>query len=125
MDWEAEARAAEELGMRVALTRTGVVLSESGGALEKMLPPFKAGVGGPVAGGAQYVPWIHTDDVVGAMVFALDTDAASRPDQPERPRAGDQQGAVEDARPRAQAPGRGAGARAGGEGCSTARWPRS
>ena len=60
-DWEAEARAARRsLGLRVALTRTGVVLSETGGALEKMLPPFKLGVGGPVAGGRQYVPWIHT-----------------------------------------------------------------
>jgi uncharacterized protein len=77
--WEAEARGAEELGMRVATTRTGVVLSESGGALEKMLPPFKLGVGGPVAGGRQYVPWIHLDDVVGAIVFALDTPTASGP----------------------------------------------
>ena len=52
--------------MRVALPRTGVVLSESGGALEKMLPFFKLGIGGPVAGGRQYVPWVHLDDVVGA-----------------------------------------------------------
>ena len=78
-EWEAEALAAEGLGPRVAVTRTGVVLSESGGALEKMLPPFKAGVGGPVAGGRQYVPWIHTDDVSGALVFVLDTEAASGP----------------------------------------------
>jgi uncharacterized protein (TIGR01777 family) len=78
-DWEAEARAAEELGVRVVLTRTGVVLSESGGALEKMLPFFKLGIGGPVAGGRQYVPWVHLDDVVGAMPFALDTEAASGP----------------------------------------------
>jgi uncharacterized protein len=77
--WEAEARAAEELGLRVVITRNGVVLSESGGALEKMLPPFKLGVGGPVAGGDQYVPWVHLDDVVGAMLFALDDDAASGP----------------------------------------------
>jgi uncharacterized protein (TIGR01777 family) len=77
--WEAEARRAEELGLRVALMRTGVVLSEGGGALEKMLPPFKLGVGGPVAGGRQYVPWVHVDDVVGALLFALDTDAASGP----------------------------------------------
>ena len=77
--WEAEARAAEELGLRVVTTRTGVVLSESGGALEKMLPPFKLGVGGPVAGGRQYVPWVHMDDVVGALVFALDTPSASGP----------------------------------------------
>ena len=65
--------------MRVAITRTGVVLSEDGGALEKMLPPFKLGVGGPVAGGKQYVPWIHTDDVTGGLVFALDTEAAAGP----------------------------------------------
>ena len=66
--WEAEARAAEDLGMRVVLTRTGVVLAEQGGALEKMLPPFKLGIGGPVAGGRQYVPWVHLDDVVGAIL---------------------------------------------------------
>jgi len=78
-DWEAEARAAEELGVRVVLSRTGVVLSESGGALEKMLPFFKAGVGGPVAGGRQYVPWIHRDDVVGATMFALDNEAVRGP----------------------------------------------
>ena len=77
--WEAEAARAEELGMRVVRTRTGVVLSESGGALEKMLPPFKLGVGGPVAGGGQYVPWVHVDDVVGAMLFVLDTPAARGP----------------------------------------------
>jgi uncharacterized protein (TIGR01777 family) len=63
----------------VALTRTGVVLAEHGGALEKMLPPFKLGVGGPVAGGRQYVPWVHLDDVVGAILFELDTEAASGP----------------------------------------------
>jgi uncharacterized protein len=78
-DWEAEARAAEELGVRVVLSRTGVVLSDSGGALEKMLPFFKAGVGGPVAGGRQYVPWVHRDDVVGATTFALDNEAVRGP----------------------------------------------
>ena len=77
--WEAEAARAEELGLRVVRTRTGVVLSESGGALEKMLPPFKLGVGGPVAGGRQYVPWVHLDDVVGGIAFCLDTDAARGP----------------------------------------------
>jgi uncharacterized protein (TIGR01777 family) len=77
--WEAEARAAEELGLRVVLTRTGVVLAEEGGALEKMLPPFKLGVGGPVAGGKQYVPWVHLDDVVGAMLLCLDDERASGP----------------------------------------------
>ena len=75
--WEAEARRAEELGVRVVVNRTGMVLSDSGGALEKMLPFFKAGIGGPVAGGNQYVPWVHLDDVVGAILFELDTEAAS------------------------------------------------
>jgi uncharacterized protein len=78
-EWEAEARRAEELGMRVVTTRTGVVLSESGGAIERMLPPFRLGVGGPVAGGRQYVPWIHLDDVSGALAFCLRTEAASGP----------------------------------------------
>jgi uncharacterized protein (TIGR01777 family) len=78
--WEAEARvAAEELGVRVPLCRAGVVLSASGGALAQMLTPFKLGVGGPVAGGAQYIPWVHLDDIVGALLFALDTDAADGP----------------------------------------------
>ena len=75
--WEAEALAAHDDGLRVALTRTGVVLTEQGGALAQMLPPFKAGVGGPVAGGHQYVSWVHVDDVVGAIVFCLSNDAAA------------------------------------------------
>jgi uncharacterized protein len=71
-DWEAEALEAAQLGIRVVVARTGVVLSPEGGALEKMLPFFKVGVGGPVAGGEQYVPWIHLDDVVGALVACID-----------------------------------------------------
>jgi hypothetical protein len=79
-DWEAEARAAEEdLGMRLALMRSGVVLSESGGALGRMMTPFKLGVGGPIAGGGQYVPWVHIDDVVGALVCALEDDRLRGP----------------------------------------------
>lgn len=78
VEWEKEAlRAASEL--RVALTRTGVVLSPSGGALATMLPFFRLGIGGPVAGGHQYVPWIHLDDVVGAMLLCLDDAAATGP----------------------------------------------
>ena len=77
--WEAEAHEAVAAGVRVVTTRTGVVLSESGGALEKMLPPFKLGVGGPVAGGRQYVPWVHLDDIVGAMLFCLDNEGAEGP----------------------------------------------
>ena len=70
--WEREADAAAELGLRVAKLRTGVVLDREGGALAKMLPFFKAGIGGPVAGGHQYLPWIHVDDVVGLYLAALD-----------------------------------------------------
>lgn len=77
--WEREARAAGDLGMRVVLMRTGVVLDPSGGALKTMLPPFRAGVGGPVAGGAQYMPWIHVDDVVGMYLRALDDASWSGP----------------------------------------------
>src|SRR6185503_4658949 len=77
-EWEAAALGAGP-ALRVALPRTGVVLSERGGALAKMLPFFRLGLGGPVAGGRQYVPWIHLDDVVGAMAFLLDTEAARGP----------------------------------------------
>jgi uncharacterized protein len=77
--WEAEARKAEELGVRVVTTRTGVVLARNGGALPKMLRPFKLGVGGPVAGGSQPFPWVHVADAAAALVFMLDNDAASGP----------------------------------------------
>jgi uncharacterized protein len=79
VDWEGEARRAGQLGVRVVVNRTGMVLSDSGGALEKMLPFFKAGIGGPVAGGDQYVPWVHLDDVVGAILFELDSGEARGP----------------------------------------------
>ena len=72
VEWERRARAAEELGLRVVIVRTGVVLDSGGGALKTMLPPFRAGVGGPVAGGKQYMPWIHLDDIVGIYLAALD-----------------------------------------------------
>ena len=77
--WEREAGAAQEHGVRVAAMRTGIVLSGEGGALGRMLTPFKLGVGGPIAGGKQYMPWVHSDDVVGAYLFALDHDEASGP----------------------------------------------
>lgn len=70
--WEREALAAADHGLRVVVVRTGVVLDPDGGALKTMLPPFKAGVGGPVAGGDQYMPWIHVDDIVGIYLEALD-----------------------------------------------------
>jgi uncharacterized protein len=69
--WEAAAGGAEALGMRLVQLRTGVVLDSAGGALRKMLPFFRAGIGGPVAGGDQWVAWIHLDDLVEMMVEAL------------------------------------------------------
>jgi uncharacterized protein (TIGR01777 family) len=77
--WETEARKAEELGVRVVLARTGVVLARDGGALPKMLTPFKLGVGGPVAGGGQAFPWVHVADAAGALLFLLGTEAARGP----------------------------------------------
>ena len=75
-DWETEAGRVAP-AVEVVITRTGVVLSPHGGALEKMLPPFRLGVGGPVAGGRQYVPWVHLDDAVGALLRCLDDERAS------------------------------------------------
>jgi uncharacterized protein len=78
VDWEREALAGKA-ALRVVLTRTGVVLARGGGALSQMLPFFRLGVGGPVAGGRQYVPWIHLEDVVGAMMRCLDDSGAQGP----------------------------------------------
>ena len=77
--WEREAQRAAELGLRVVNVRTGVMLDQAGGALAKMLPFFKLGVGGPVAGGDQYLPWIHVDDVVGLYLAALDDERYEGP----------------------------------------------
>jgi uncharacterized protein len=77
--WEREAENATDLGLRVARIRTGVVLDRHGGALQKMLPPFRLGVGGPVAGGRQPIPWIHVDDVVGLYLAAIDDERYSGP----------------------------------------------
>jgi hypothetical protein len=70
--WEAEARGAESLGVRVAVVRIGLVLDKRGGVLPPLLLPFKLGLGGPFAGGRQYMPWIHVDDEVGILLWALD-----------------------------------------------------
>ncbi len=72
VEWERAANAAAGLGIRVVIIRNGVVLDRSGGALAKMLPPFKLGVGGPIGNGKQYIPWIALDDVVGLYLAALD-----------------------------------------------------
>ena len=62
MEWENAAREAEQSGIRVAIIRTGLVLDPEGGLLKQLLLPFKLGVGGPLAGGDWYMPWIHRDD---------------------------------------------------------------
>jgi hypothetical protein len=69
---EAEAAHASALGMRVAIVRTGLVLGRDGGALAKLLPLFRSGLGGPVASGEQWNSWIHLDDHVGIYLLAID-----------------------------------------------------
>jgi uncharacterized protein (TIGR01777 family) len=72
VEWEREATAASALGLRVALIRTGIALHPRGGALERMLPPFRFGVGGRLGSGRQWMPWIHLDDLTGLYAFALE-----------------------------------------------------
>jgi uncharacterized protein (TIGR01777 family) len=76
-EWEAAAGAAEELGVRVAIFRGAPVLDPSGGLIKQILLPFKFGVGGPLAGGKQYMPVIHRDDVAGLFLWALDNEAVT------------------------------------------------
>jgi hypothetical protein len=71
--WERAAAPAASLGMRTVILRTGVLLDRADGALARMLPPFRLGVGGPVAGGDQYISWITPDDLVRLYLAALDT----------------------------------------------------
>jgi uncharacterized protein len=75
--WEAAAHEAERIGLRVVVTRTGLVLDPGHGLLKQLLLPFKLGVGGPVAGGGQYMSWIHVDDEVRLLLWALDTEQAT------------------------------------------------
>jgi uncharacterized protein (TIGR01777 family) len=75
--WEEAAREAEKIGVRVVVTRTGLVLDPEHGLLKQLLLPFRLGIGGPLAGGGQYMPWIHVDDEVRLLLWALDTDRAS------------------------------------------------
>ena len=72
IDWEAAERKAEDLFDRVVILRTGLVLTKDGGLLKQLLLPFKLGVGGPIAGGDQYMSWIHIEDEVGLILWALD-----------------------------------------------------
>ncbi|MBO0727299.1 MAG: TIGR01777 family oxidoreductase [Blastocatellia bacterium] len=79
LDWEAEAARAREFGVRVPLVRIGVVLSPAGGALEKMLLPFKLGLGGRLGDGRRWFPWIHIEDIAGIFLHALTSPAVNGP----------------------------------------------
>lgn len=79
VDWEKAAQPAIIHGVRLVLLRTGVVLDKDGGALAKMLTPFKMGVGGPIGSGRQWMSWIHIEDEVGLILFALDHAELSGP----------------------------------------------
>ncbi|ANS43956.1 TIGR01777 family oxidoreductase [Serratia inhibens] len=70
--WESLALQAQSDATRVCLLRTGVVLASKGGALAKMLPPFRLGLGGPIGNGRQYLPWIHLDDMVNGILYLLE-----------------------------------------------------
>lgn len=74
--WEAEASRAETFGVRVVKIRFGLVLGRDGGALAKMLPVFRLGLGGPLGDGAQWMSWIHVDDIAGMIRYAVETDHA-------------------------------------------------
>ncbi len=77
--WEAEALKAQELGVRVVLVRIGSVLEANGGALPQMIIPFKFFLGGPMGSGKQWFSWIHRDDVVGIIQYALENDSIEGP----------------------------------------------
>ncbi|MDD1781459.1 TIGR01777 family oxidoreductase [Enterovibrio sp. ZSDZ35] len=76
-NWEKIAVRAKASKTRVCLLRTGIVLSQEGGALKKMLLPYQLGLGGPIGAGKQYFPWIHIDDMVGGILYLLNTESAS------------------------------------------------
>ena len=69
--WERAAQRVETLGVRTCIVRIGVVLHASGGALKKMLPPFRFGLGGEIGNGQQIMPWIHRDDLVNSLLFLM------------------------------------------------------
>ncbi len=111
--------------MRVVLRRgPGSCCRPSGGALAKMLPFFKLGIGGPVAGGRQYVPWIHLDDVVGALLVRGRRRGRVRSDQRHRAESGDQRAALDRARAGCCTARRCSRSRDSRSSCCTGRWRR-
>jgi uncharacterized protein (TIGR01777 family) len=79
VDWEAEAHRAAKKGVRVAITRFGIVLGKTGGALGQMIPAFKKFVGGPLGSGNQWFSWIHMEDLLSAFVFVLEDEKIEGP----------------------------------------------
>jgi uncharacterized protein (TIGR01777 family) len=79
LEWEHTARKAERDNVRVARIRIGVVLSAQGGALARMLPAYRLGLGGPLAGGNQFFPWVHIMDLARLIMFVLDQDEIHGP----------------------------------------------
>lgn len=73
-DWESESQKASKLGVRVVNPRIGVVFEEGGGALEKMIPPFKFFLGGPIGDGKQYMSWIHRTDLINGLIFPIENE---------------------------------------------------
>src|SRR6478735_10770746 len=78
-EWESATSAAADAGVRTAIVRTGVALGRGGGALAKMLLPFKLGVGGPLGSGRQWLSWVHIDDLAALFQFLVETPGASGP----------------------------------------------
>jgi uncharacterized protein (TIGR01777 family) len=79
VEWEKATELAKEKGIRVLNARFGIILDKEGGALKKMLPPFRMGIGGKIGNGKQWMSWIALDDVVGAIKFALTNDSFAGP----------------------------------------------
>jgi uncharacterized protein (TIGR01777 family) len=77
--WEESALKAEEFGVRVVLLRTGIVLGKGGGALSKLLPPFRLGLGGRIGNGMQWMSWVHIDDHIGIILHAVDDSSIDGP----------------------------------------------
>ena len=77
--WEETAQRAQALGVRVVIIRTGLVLSDQGGFLQRLLLPFKFGMGGPIGNGRQWMPWIHIQDQIAAIEFLLNQSDAQGP----------------------------------------------
>ncbi len=77
VEWEKAAREVEAAGVRLVIVRTGQVMETGGGILGELLLPFKLGLGGPLAGGHQWLPWIHLSDELGILTWALDTESVS------------------------------------------------